>query len=235
MATVTEWNILNDRAGEVGDLLLGTCCAGCGGVGRGVCDDCASHFWAQPRQVATASGVPVFALAEYSAPLDQVLIAHKERANWQLATPLGQRLAAAIQLLQADHQRIEVVPVPSSATAIRQRGYDHSHALARAAIRTIVPQFDNHLRVVRRLTRDSPVSDQSAMDRTERWRNQSGTMRARAGAHPLVVIDDICTTGATLHEAVHRLQGAGCQVIGCAVLAHTPNSASPAVGPDGQR
>lgn len=235
MATVTEWNILNDHAGEVGDLLLGTRCAGCGGVGRGVCDTCASHFWAQPRQVAIASGVPVFALAEYSAPLDQVLIAHKERANWQLATPLGERLAVVIQLLQADHQRIEVVPVPSSAKAIRQRGYDHSQALARAAIRTIAPQCNNRLRVVRRLARGVPVGDQTAMDRTDRWRNQSGTMRARAGVHPVVVVDDICTTGATLHEAVHRLQGAGCQVIGCAVLAHTPNSAGTAVGHNGWR
>jgi predicted amidophosphoribosyltransferase len=65
--------------------------------------------------------------------------------------------------------------------------------------------------------------DQAGLDRVQRLANLAGAFRA-VGVHPsgpVVVVDDIVTTGATLAEAVRACQAAGRPVIGGAVVAAT--------------
>jgi predicted amidophosphoribosyltransferase len=66
------------------------------------------------------------------------------------------------------------------------------------------------------------VADQSGLTTRERAENLAGALRAvgRPGL-PVVIVDDVMTTGATLVEAARALAAQGHQVVGAAVLAAT--------------
>ncbi len=77
------------------------------------------------------------------------------------------------------------------------------------------------------LERSHPVLGQHRLGRRLRQANQAGSFRLRAGAagqrrRPVLLIDDILTTGATLRHAALCLEQAGWRVIGAACLARTP-------------
>jgi predicted amidophosphoribosyltransferase len=112
-----------------------------------------------------------------------------------------------------------LVPVPSARSVAAARGGDHVLRLARrAAVRCGVRVAGNAL-VLTRAVRDS--AELGAQARTA---NLAGAMSARPPRPGLaaLVVDDIVTTGATLHEAHRALQVAGWPVLGAAVVAATP-------------
>ena len=51
-------------------------------------------------------------------------------------------------------------------------------------------------------------------------------MAARPGRGPVIVVEDVITTGSTAAEAVRALRAGGFQVIGLATLCETPRHAS---------
>jgi predicted amidophosphoribosyltransferase len=73
------------------------------------------------------------------------------------------------------------------------------------------------------LTKRTLHRPQSALDRATRLRNIRGTFAAR-GAVPgaVIVVDDVCTTGATLREALTILRRAGARDLAALTLARTP-------------
>jgi predicted amidophosphoribosyltransferase len=94
--------------------------------------------------------------------------------------------------------------------------------LARPAARLIRARVVQPLELVR------AVRDSAGLDLEERAANLDRAMRAapRSGgiddAVGVVVVDDICTTGATLRESARALRAAGWPVLGAAVVAATP-------------
>ena len=67
------------------------------------------------------------------------------------------------------------------------------------------------------------VADQAGLDAAERAANLGGAPAARRPLDglPVVVVDYVMTTGATLVEAARALREAGAAVRGCAVVAAT--------------
>lgn len=79
------------------------------------------------------------------------------------------------------------------------------------------------------LERSRPVLGQHHLKRQLRFANQAGAFRClyaplpgQARRRPLLLVDDILTTGATASSAAAALRGAGWQVMGIVVLARTP-------------
>lgn len=165
--------------------------------------------------------------AAYAAPVSSLLLAYKERGARPLAAPLGSALGAAVRAASGGRP-VSVVPVPSSAAARRRRGTDVLLALAtRAARESGAPLGpERALALVRR------PRDQAGLGARERAANLRGAMvlRGRAPALPVVVVDDVVTTGATAGEAVRALRAAGCEVIGIAAVAATPRPGVRSVG-----
>ena len=66
------------------------------------------------------------------------------------------------------------------------------------------------------------VADQSGLTTGQRARNLSGALRGvGVPGSPVVVVDDVMTTGATLVEAARALSAQGHLVVGAAVVAAT--------------
>lgn len=161
------------------------------------------------------------AAAEYAGVWRRSLVAYKERRAWSLARPLGAALAWAVAgLLDADAP-VCLVPVPSSPASVALRGEDITWRLAiRAAAalrRAGVPA-----RAERLLRQGRPIADQAGLSVAAREANLAGGLVAVARAGPpVVVIDDICTTGATLREALRAVDASGRRALGASVVAAT--------------
>ncbi len=187
---------------------------------------------------------PVYAAGRYGDEVRAVVLAHKERGALGLARPLGSALAGAVVRAAwrpvpgaagaggptmpggyaAGAPPLVLVPVPSSRRAVAQRGHDATARMARAAARELrrrgVPA-----RAAAVLRQRRPVADQSLLGAAGRLANLSGAVEAAgtAGslltAGPVVVVDDLMTTGASLTVAARAVAVAGGRVAGAAVVA----------------
>lgn len=90
------------------------------------------------------------------------------------------------------------------------------------------------LRRIQPLERSRPVLGQHHLRRQLRFANQDGAFRClypplpgQGRRRPLLLVDDILTTGATACNAASVLQQAGWRVLGIVVLARTPLGKSP--------
>lgn len=203
------------------DLVLPTACEGCGCPGRELCDTCRAELLAPPfgRHSPTPrpQGLPSLVVARsYDGVAKAVLLGHKERGRLRLVRPLGAALGGALLELELPPSTV-LVPVPSSRAAVRARGHDHARRLATAAGRA------TGLRVVPLLVPARAVADQSGLDAAGRAANLAGALRLRRPVPgvPVVVLDDVVTTGATLVEASRALTAGGALVLGAAAVAAT--------------
>ncbi|GAB3448180.1 hypothetical protein GCM10027570_21410 [Streptomonospora sediminis] len=203
-------------------LLLGDHCAGCARPGGRLCPDCARALGSRPRRCRRRAGCPpVWAVGGYGGLQRTALLAFKQRGARSLAVPLGSRLAAAIGAAAAQHPGALVVPVPARPAALRRRGYDPVLLLAWAAAQAGGVSGPGPAPV---LVHRRRVSDQVGLGRDRRRANLTGALAVRGptaalAGRPVVVVDDIVTTGATLAEAARALRCAGAAVVGGAVLA----------------
>jgi predicted amidophosphoribosyltransferase len=203
------------------DLLLPGECAGCGGRAESaICVGCRARL-GPPRVAAGPSGVAVLAsCADWDGELRRMVLAFKERGRGGLAAPLGAALAGAVAALDLEPGALSLVPVPSRPAARRARGHDPTARLAGCAARTLRRRGRMvHLAPV--LTHIRDVRDQTGLTAVARRANLAGAMQAgRFGALPsrVVLLDDVCTTGATLSEAARALRAVGAHPIGAVVL-----------------
>ncbi|AXI77795.1 ComF family protein [Peterkaempfera bronchialis] len=233
------------------DLLLPGRCAGCGSDGGQLCTRCRAALETAPghpvRPDPPPPGLPpVYAATEYAGPVRGLLLAHKERGALRLADPLGRALATAVHAAAADGLTgrapipLLLVPVPSARRAVRARGHDPVHRLARVAARELrragVPgRAAAVLRPVR------PVADQAGLGAADRRRNLAGALAVRPGAaaglrhRQVVLVDDLVTTGATLAEAARALGAVGAQVPVAATVAATARRTGGTGRPDRNR
>ncbi len=120
-----------------------------------------------------------------------------------------------------------LVPVPSSRRAVAQRGHDATARMARSAARELrrcgVPA-----RVAAVLRQRRPVADQSGLAGAARRANLSGALEIARSAVPLVaagpvvLVDDLVTTGASLAAAAGAVEAVGGWICGAAVVAAPP-------------
>jgi predicted amidophosphoribosyltransferase len=212
------------------DLVLGTCCVGCGRPGRVLCRPCAEDLpgagvVAWPTPAPAGLRLPV-AVGEYGGTLKAAVNAHKERHMFALARPLGRLLAAAVRDLLVETGAgtgpVVLVPVPSRFAVVRRRGHDPMLRIARHAAARL-RRDGLSVTVARVLVPAAPVRDQAGLDAAERGANLAGTMRCRRRSpdRPAVVVDDVITTGSTAREAQRALEHGGVTVLGIAAVAAT--------------
>ena len=201
------------------ELVLPSGCVWCGRGGRLWCLACRPAC--EPAPVTLPSLPPVVAAGEYGGALRSALLAFKERGQRALAGPLAAYLSDAVDVCRRQHggpvEPALLVPVPSSRSAARQRGGDHLLRL----VAEVAPQ--NGLDVLPALRLPGRGRDSAGLSAPQRAANLAHRMRAVpvTSDRPVLIVDDIVTTGATLAEASRALQAAGWQVSGAAVIAAT--------------
>lgn len=224
------------------DLLLPRRCATCPARGGPLCPDCTeglvgAFFRDGPVRVRPSPAPPglpvVHAAGAYAATLAAAIAAYKDADRRDLRPLLALPLAAAVTaaIAESGWPGAVLVPTPTSRGARRVRGDAPVTDLARAAGRLVGLETRLLLRVRR------PVADQAGLGADQRRANLAGSMAlrsARAPTAPVVVIDDVLTSGATLAEAVRVLRAAGVDAVAAAVLAVTPRDRARRSVPSGR-
>jgi predicted amidophosphoribosyltransferase len=213
------------------DLVLGGRCAGCDLPGRSICPDCRASLTTATPYLAWPDPTPRGLLAPrattaYDGVVREVILAHKEHARYALARPLGEALALAVQANLGGRRAVWLCPVPSSPSTVRKRGHDPLRRITAAAARHLCRQgYD--VRLADALTVVRRPADQAGLSAGERAANLAGAFGVRSRwaetltNQPILLVDDVLTTGSTLAEACRALSARGIPALGCAVVAAT--------------
>lgn len=183
----------------------------------GTCGDCLRRDAALAHRGRVSALSAVHAAFVYSAPLDRLLPRfkfHRDLAAGRLLALLMAEAFAALERPQA------LVPIPLHRARLRQRGYDQALELARPLSR----RLDLPLRADL-LVRARATAAQSQLDAAARHRNLRAAFRVHRGAvlpAHVVLVDDVMTTGATLHAAARALRRAGVARVDAWVCARVP-------------
>lgn len=225
------------------DLLLARSCVGCdlafepGTRANGWCPACLAAVRSQlprcricgregecPECEPCRAKPPPFArtllLGRYAPPLDRIVRSFKFRRD----PALGSALAAALAPTVSSALAIEpgpsspiVVPIPLSVERLAERGYNQSALIARPLARRLRLPFEPQ---ALRRSRAGPA--QSGLGPQARQRNVDQAFVApQPLSQPVLLVDDVMTTGATLAAAAQALIAAGAPSITCVVVART--------------
>jgi predicted amidophosphoribosyltransferase len=197
----------------------------CGRSTRPLCGRCAAELpLAAPRPPPGALE-RLAGLLDYRDQVRRIVAAAKLRPTGPLADLLGRSLGPLLteltagepsELHRSSGEPVVVTWAPTVSSRARRRGGDQAEALARAAAQ----ETSSFVRVVPTLQRIGR-GRQVGRDRVQRidgvrFVAQPGSVPAGAR---VVVVDDVCTTGATLHAAGAALLDAGAARVDGLVLA----------------
>ncbi|QGU02684.1 DNA utilization protein GntX [Corynebacterium kalinowskii] len=198
------------------ELLLPKHCAGCGAAGRALCSACRRHLARPPRRIFTPVDphIPVWALGPYSGVHREVVLGMKERGRRDIPAYLGAVLGSGIEHLAArgelpEPESLTLVPAPTKSASARLRGGDPVTAVAKSS----------GLRVAGCVRHGSQVGESVGLSASARRRNLAGkVILDRIPPAPVLLVDDVVTTGSTLAETASVLFAANVQVAGALVI-----------------
>jgi len=192
-------------------FLHGRRCPGCGGELSGVLELCEKCLRMPPRPWRTA-----MALLAMRDAGETVIYQLKFGGATVMARALGELAAPLLAGPEFSGTDI-IVPVPLHFHRRWQRGYNQSELLAKFLGRKLGIPCRTPLKRVRATRR------QATLPREDRLRNLTGAFAvgrpASVTGKKILLVDDVLTTGATLHAAAQTLLDAGAAEINVFVAA----------------
>lgn len=183
----------------IGELLSLPRCTGCGARGPEWCDTCAMTL-PDVQWDRIDTDLLLCSAFQYTGPIRQTIVDWKERQHRAARQRVERWFAAALTPLLERRPEMLCVPIPSSPTNDRLRGTRVLHDV----LRTIGVTYSDALESTR------SRRDQAGLSREERAANLQDALRWRGSTdQPLLLIDDVVTSGATMRAAATALTVSG--------------------------
>jgi ComF family protein len=207
-------------------------CFGCGKTGTTLCHNCKYNITSElflgcvlcgdisPEGICAQHDTPickVWVVSKRLTVLKRVVDAYKFENVKAASRVLVDLMDTRLPLLPVG---TVIVPIPTASSHIRQRGYDHIHILARLLAQK------REMPIAHLLQRSSGVT-QHRLNKAQRQQEADGAFYILETATinpdtPLLIIDDIITTGSTISSAAKVLANAGAKTIFVVALAYQP-------------
>jgi competence protein ComFC len=209
------------------DLVFPPVCPGCQEIGNRWCKDCQKSVARMPREVCEVCGEPclttlckrcaisrpslvhIRSWAVFKAPVRNALHTLKYRKNIALGHSLAESLEPGLGDLNWPIDM--VLPIPLSEQRYRERGYNQAALVARPLAQMTGIEYDAGALFRARHTRT-----QVGLSIEERKQNLKMAFQANArivNGKSVLLVDDVCTTGATLIEAAATLLQSGAKSV----------------------
>lgn len=192
------------------DLIFPPRCAGCGRVGVRWCARCAAELARLPvERQGKRIDIDIAATGQHRGKLRRAIHALKYDRERSLATALGARLAERLAL--QDWTIDIVIPVPLHATREAKRGYNQANLLAQQLANRQGVLWASDALQRRRATRS-----QVGLDSSQRRTNMEAAFMgdpAQLAGKTVLIVDDVCTTGATLAACAAAARAAGARTV----------------------
>jgi ComF family protein len=213
------------------DLVLPPRCGSCRALGGWLCTPCRSRIRRLEEPLCPRCGAEgesrrcpcrgrlrhlgrLRAAAAYEGPLERAIHRFKYEGWRSLARPLAGLLEDRLAVDGVPAGLL--IPVPLHAGRRRERGYNQSELVARELARALRLPLSTALERVR----ETPP--QVGLDRLRRRQNVDGAFRWAGGplrGEPVLLVDDVATTGATLEACASALKASGAGSVTGIVLA----------------
>lgn len=194
------------------DLVFPPACGGCGRRGKLWCDECAGSL--VPSTITELGGIPLVAAARLEGPFQRAIHTYKYRSRPALAEKLTRHLLTGLRAAGIRLNALGYVPLHPDRQ--RQRGFNQAEQLASSLATQL------RLPLVQGLSRVRPTRAQVGLTGHERELNVAGAFKWTGETAPpalIGLVDDVCTTGATLLAAAGALNTAGGSIAAFLVLA----------------
>jgi predicted amidophosphoribosyltransferase len=186
----------------VAGLLGPGSCLGCGRARSLLCRPCAAGLARAPWGSSVPHADRVLSPWAYEGAARSLILALKVEGLRAAAAPLA--AAMATEAIAVGVEASVLAWVPGRARDRRRRGFDHAEVLGRAVAR----RLGLAARPLVGRAREPP--DQASLPAAARRRNLTGVFAAPPCRVPVVLVDDVVTTGATATACAAALRGAGC-------------------------
>ena len=210
-----------------------------------ICSFCLST-WQKPAKQLRFAVAPTYSVIPYCEEVSSIVLLAKEERNKVAQKLIAQALLRSITelLKRSATESCLLIPIPSSRQAERKRGQSFLHPILNKVIESqeASPELSDQewswrelLRHKRRVRDQAGLSSaaraknmDSVFDVIPHYRSQSsrstsgstsgltGGLRGKLFDLPLVVVDDVITTGATLNNAIEALRERKMTVLGAA-------------------
>ncbi len=168
--------------------------------------------------------LPLFAWGSYDSTLSRAIKTLKYQNQPQLAEPMGQWLGEAWLNSDLGHKsgRLIVIPIPSHPRKLAERGFNQAELIGRSFC-----QFTGFSLQTSGLVRVKETEAMFGLNAKQREKNIADafslgkSFQRQTPPLPVLLLDDIYTTGATIKAAAQTLRSNGIKVAGAIALATT--------------
>ena len=210
--------MLNSYLSSIGrgisTLIFPETCLVCNYPGSDLCRVCKNRFIPKPKFLLGEKFSIVSSLP-YDDISKKVILLSKEQGLVAAHRILARAISSAISEFRVK-TRVSIVLIPTQSKSLRRRGINHLEEIGRLIRENTLLNRDFEILNALEFTRR--ISDQTKLTESQRASNLHGAFRVRKVriSNPIIVVDDVVTTGSTLREAVRALQERNLTVIGAA-------------------
>lgn len=196
-------------------------CASCKREGDFLCKNCVQQFRIKP--IKAKSWHPSSADFEYldgviygadyaeNPEIQAAIVQFKYRFNCELTDYFAELISQKMRELgMLKEKHASLIPVPLHKKRLNYRGFNQAELIARAS----AERYGEGVSVLSPLTRVKNTSQQAKLSKAERHQNLMEAFEVTGDIGTLsnsicFVVDDVCTTGATLDSCARALKAKG--------------------------
>jgi len=184
-----------------------------------LCSDCYNKIINESTHDEKTKQQDIYFYAPYKGLLRDLIIDWKFNNNFGYSALLSQFAASVAESIPETVRPDVVIPVPLHPSRLRKRGFNQSRIIAESVATILGAELSDRALVRNRKT--IPQAKLSKEKRTENLKNAFTAEESIIADKTILLIDDVYTTGSTIHECSRTLIEAGAVKVEVLVLAKT--------------